>query len=238
MKGHFFDVGEGPKTVQRTEESGSNRDRCCVSAMAMILVHLSAFFLPISFPLSGIPYDRFACVHKYHAFVEIRCSSYQQKAVELRLLALQLRQPELDAEQFGGKAQLGQIIAAVDQATLLIPINLQIRPNSGIPILPGSLPGPSPSLVLSGQCPLPPLSPLSLAVLHSPLPPRQLSLFRFAFWHSDGPARGTGKCQSRKWRHFGWTNRVGPVVLGCNAGHVPADGLQKVGQSQEKLDEL
>ncbi|KAL3094326.1 hypothetical protein niasHS_004082 [Heterodera schachtii] len=83
----------------------------------------------------SIPHEYFLCIHKFHAFVEVRCSSYQQKAVQLRLLALQIRRRQMPVDEFdsddedgtasnadeayanGGHDQLGHLI---DQEVCLL----------------------------------------------------------------------------------------------------------------------
>src|SRR5690348_9449490 len=81
-----------------------NTELCCIFVGAPILVRFWDLIFYI-FLFSGVPLDQFACVHKFHSFLEVHCSSYQQRAVQLRLIALQLEQPGVDVDSFGGKKE-------------------------------------------------------------------------------------------------------------------------------------
>uniref|UniRef100_A0A914I4X8 Transmembrane protein n=1 Tax=Globodera rostochiensis TaxID=31243 RepID=A0A914I4X8_GLORO len=75
----------------------------------------------------GVPYVHFSCIHKFHAFVEVRCSAYQQKAVELRLMAFQLRRGgSVDEPKVVGQKQDDDVTVQDDEQQLSNAINQEM----------------------------------------------------------------------------------------------------------------
>uniref|UniRef100_A0A183C391 Uncharacterized protein n=1 Tax=Globodera pallida TaxID=36090 RepID=A0A183C391_GLOPA len=75
----------------------------------------------------GVPYVHFSCIHKFHAFVEVRCSAYQQKAVELRLMAFQLRRGgSVDEPKVVGQQQDDDVTVQDDEQQLSNAINQEM----------------------------------------------------------------------------------------------------------------